>query len=417
MKQLFISLLIATSLFTQAASARNLLEYTEVIQVSDYKGQTFLSLMKEAIKPALDEKATGGFQVASGDEVAARWKLVESKVAKKAISAAGSLANLRELADQLHDEYESISFYDLPAAIASAGYPKGQYDLATFLSLVSHGGVAVQFDRYNISYNVNYGTGENQNDERTGRSFGESHDRYALDASDKHYLSILQDYVQESPDNLEQFYTTLLSTLLNSDTTGFNKITKAGQAVATDFLAVYIAEQDRHLMSNFTKHPWDEALLEVTLLAAFHAGQEKIHIMYGGELTDVTHAQTTGCSEVDPREKEASLVDYWQFSSSTDPANCSRSGINITRKDFRALGAKITAHQREVNPALVKKIEKLLGVKNSRNLFADLSGLIINLETPDQLNEETLELVQEFTQFLMEARDSAEDLTQQMVTK
>lgn len=417
MKTNFIRLFVSVFLLTSTANARNLLNYSEVIRVGDYKGQTFLSTMTEVIKPALDEKATGGFQVATGEEVAARWELVDKKVAKKAISAAGSLENLRELADRLNEEYESISFYDLPAAIAALGYKKGQYDLTTFLSLVSHGGVAVQFDRNNISYNVNYGTGENKNDERTGRSFGESHDRLALDASDKHYLSILEDYVQNDPENLEQFYTTLLNILLNSDTTGFNKITRAGQAVATDFLAVYIAEQDRHLMSNFTKHPWDEALLEVTLIAAFHAGQEKIHVMYGGELTDVTHQQTTGCATGDAREKDASLIDYWQFSSNPDPSHCSRSGINITRKDFRALGAEITKQQRELNPELVKKIEKTLGVRNSRNLFADLSGFIINLKTAGQLDEETLELAHDFTQFLLESRDNAQDLTHQMLSK
>lgn len=417
MNRLLISILVIFNVLVFEAQARNLLSYEDVIHVGDYKGQTFLSLMQEVIKPALDEKANHGFQMATGAEVAERWELVESKVARKAISAAGSLENLIELADQIHANYEGHTFYELPEIISDLGYSKGRFDLTTFLSLVSHGGVAVQFDKNNISYNVNYGTGENKNDERTGRSFGESHERLALDASDKHYLSILEDYVQNDPENLEHFYQTILSILLNSDTSGFKKITKAGQAVATDFLAVYIAEQDRHLMSNMSKHPWDEALLEVTLLAAFHAGQDEIHVMYDGVLTGTTFQQTTGCSETDPREKKASLIDYWQFSSNSDPAHCSRSGINITRKDFRALGAKITSHQREINPDLVKRIERHLGVKNSRNLFADLSGFIINLETADQLDEETLQLADDFTEFLLQSKDSAEQLTQRILVQ
>ena len=413
MKSLILSALLTLTFAT--AQARNLLAYPETIKISEHKGKTFLALMKEDIKPALDYKATEGFQVATGEEVAERLELVEAKVSRKALSAAGSVENLMALADQLHEQYEAITFYELPAAISKLGYSAGAFDLSTFLSLVSHGGVAVQFDRNNISYNVNYGTGENTNDERTGRSFGESHDRLALDASDKHYLSILEDYVRTDSENLGQFYKTLLRILLNNDTTGFSKITKAGQAVATDFLAVYIAEQDRHLMSNFTKHPWDEALLEVTLLAAFHAGQEEIHIMYGGELTNLTHQQKTGCDEGEASEKVASLIDYWQFSSSVDPTQCKRSGINITRKDFRALGAMITAHQREVNPELVASIEARLGVTNSKNLFADLSKFIINLETPDQLDSKTLKVAEEFTQFLLESMEHAQSLTSHAV--
>lgn len=415
MKIQLLTATLATFFILTPAFAKNRLAYSEVIKVSEHKGQTFLSLMKDTIKPALDEKATGGFQVITGKEVATQIDLLESKVSSKALTTAGSLENLMTLADALNVNHESITFYELPAAISKLGYSKGAFDLTTFFSLISSGGVAVQFDRNNISYNVNYGTGENANDERTGRSFGESNDRLALDASDKHYLTILEDYVTTDADNIGQFYKTLLTILLNNDTTGYGKITKAGQAVATDFLSVYIAEQNRHLMSNFTKHPWDEALLEVTLLAAFHAGQEKIHVMYGGELTDTTRQQVTGCSADEAREKNASLVDYWQFSSNPDPAHCTRSGINITRKDFRALGAQITSYQREVNPELVQRIETHMGITKSKNLFADLSGFIINLDTPDSLDRETLKLASDFTEFLLAAKESAEEMTAEML--
>lgn len=408
---IILSILLSLSLQSQA---KNLLQYDGVISLKEHKGSTFLSVMQSTIKPALDEKANGGFQVASSEIVKQNISLVDSKVSRKALSAAGGLNQLLSLADHLSENYESITFYQLPEAISSAGYSKGKYDLTTFFSLVSAGGVGVRIDSKNITYNVNYGTGEYESDERTGRSFGEGPDRLALDASDKHYLTILQDYVRTNPENIEHFYRSILEILMNSDVSNYKKITTDGQVVGTDFLAVYIAEQRRHLMSNFKSHPWDEALLEVTLLAAFHAGQENVAIMQNRTLTATTFKQETGCSTNERRTQKASMMDYWQFSSNQDPKHCSRSGINITRKDFRALGALITSTIRAENPELVKRIESKLGLKrDSSNLYASLSQFLINLNTAEQMDEETLSVVEDYVEFLMISFDLAAQITEQ----
>ena len=63
---------------------------------------------------------------------------------------------------------------------------------------------------------ISYGTGQDENDERTGRSFGESFSRLALDASDKHYLETLEDYVRTDGDNARYFYLSLLEILPKS---------------------------------------------------------------------------------------------------------------------------------------------------------------------------------------------------------
>ncbi|MFN7455321.1 MAG: hypothetical protein ACK5RO_11750 [Pseudobdellovibrionaceae bacterium] len=414
MKLRSLSLVLIVSLTSQASFARNLLKYNEVIAVSDYKGQTFLSLMQNVIKPELDAKAVNGFRVATGKEVVERLKLVDSKISRRVMAGAGSVENLRALADQLRKDYPSITFYDLPQAIADAGYGRGRFDLSIYLSMVSGGGVAVSLDENNITYNVNYGTGSVANDERTGRSYAESHDRLALDASYKHYLTILEDYVLSEPQDIGDFYRLVLSTLLNSDTSGTKKISKPGQAVAGDFLAVYIAEQNRHLMSNMTRHNWDEAHLEVTLLGAFHSGQEKVHVMLGGELKDKTLEQVDGCEAgtTDRSEKEASMVDYWQFSTSTNPEHCRRSGINITRKDFRALGALITEHVRGTHPDVVAAVEKRLGLSKSKNLFADLTEFITNDKTAKKMSRENLKLVDEYVAFLMAVQETAKEITE-----
>lgn len=416
MKKLIAFLVTFTLVIT--ANARNLLKYENVVDISNYKGQTFFSLMLNEIKPALDHVAENGFQIANGNKVLASLKYVDKKVAGKALRAAGSKERLKQLADDLSKNYNELSFYDLPDAIAKAGFKQGRYDLSTFLALVSGGGVGVKIDNNNIAYNVNYGTGEYEKDEMTGRSFGEAPKRFALDASDKHYLSILENYVRSESTNTQHFYSAILHILLNNDTSEYSLISENGQAVATDFLAVYTAEQTRHLMADLKNHHWDEALLEVTLLSAFHAGQKDIMVMYDGELTSTTHQQTPGCNENEKRSKKASMIDYWQFSTSTDPANCNRSGINITRRDFRALGAAITEYQRIANPELVANIESLLGLrKESKNLFADLSKFLINYKTAHSLDSQTLTLAEEFTYFLMQTQQHANKLSKVILEK
>lgn len=406
MKNLILTLFVFVGSVGFAASK---LKYQTVVDLSEYKGQTYFALMQNVIKPSLDQYATEGFIVASGSSVVSALKKVDPKVSQRAIRAAGSIEKLKEVADALNSSEEAITFYDLPNALAKLGLGSGRYDLSTFLALVSGGGVAVKINDQNVAYNVNYGTGENTNDERTGRSFGEAPRRLALDASDKHYLEILENYVRNDGENTEHFFRSLLSILLNSDASDVENISSEGQAVLSDFIAVYTAEQDRHLMSDLKKHPWDESLLEVTLLSALHSGQKKVMVMFNGELTDTTLKQATGCTESSEREqKKASMIDYWQFSTSTDPENCSRSGLNITRRDFRTLGAAITAYQLENNPEIVENIQRHFhSSKNKNNVFAQLSEFLINYNTATEHEEETLELAEDFTAFLMQVRKDA----------
>ncbi|MBY0451964.1 MAG: hypothetical protein K2P92_02940, partial [Bdellovibrionaceae bacterium] len=181
-------------------------------------------------------------------------------------------------------------------------------------------------------------------------------------------------------------------------------------------IAVYTAEQDRHLMANLRSHAWDEALLEVTLLSAFHAGQNQIKLMYNGTYTDTTLKQAPGCNTDVRSPKKASLTDYWQFSKSTDPANCSRSGLNVGRRDFRSLGSAITNFQRQKNPEIVARVERhFKSSKNRGNLFAQLSTFLISYNTPSRLDAQDLELIQDFTAFLMQVKADANSTDQFIV--
>ena len=412
MKNTFFILLLALGSESFAAN----LKYSTTVDLNDYKGQTYFSLMNEVIKPSLDEYANEGFKVANGRTAVAALKKVDSKVSAKALSAAGSAEKLKAVADAVSKK-GNVTFYDLPAVLGEEGVGAGRFDLSTYLALVSGGGVAVKINEENIAYNVNYGTGANDKDERTGRSFGEAPGRMALDASDKHYLEILEHYVRTDGENTEFFFKSILEILLNSDAANFENISEEGQAVATDFLAVYTAEQDRHIMANLKSHPWDEALLEVTLLSALHSGQKKVTLMYNGEFTDTTLKQAPGCDTAERAAKKASLIDYWQFSSSTDPESCNRSGLNVTRKDFRKLGAAITAYQRENNPELLENVQRhFKTTKNKGNVFAQLSAFLINARTPAHLDKGTLELAEDFSALLMQIRTDANQ-TSQFITR
>jgi hypothetical protein len=404
MKNLIFGFLFALSSVSFAA---NKLKYLTVVDLSEYTGQTYFSLMNEVIKPSLDQYATEGFEIANGKTLLAALKKVDSQVANKAIKSAGSIEKLQQIGDALAGK--TITFYELPAALAAEGVGSGRYDLATFISLASGGGVAININSKNTAYNVNYGTGENENDERTGRSFGEAPGRLALDASDKHYLEILEGYVRSEGENTEHFFRSILQILLNSDASDLKNVSESGQAVASDFIAVYTAEQNRHLMSNLQRHPWDASLLEVTLLSALHSGQKTVMVMFNGQFTDKTLKQASGCTDANDRqEKPASMIDYWQFSTNTDPAHCTRSGLNVTRKEFRNLGAAITAYQKEKHPELVENIQRhFSSSKNKNNVFAQLSDFLISYDTTTHLDEDTLELAEDFTAFLMQVRKDA----------
>lgn len=409
MKRILSSLILLTSIAVWASPAAdaNLLNYSTVVDINQYQGQTYFSIMEKVIKPSLDNYATQGFTVKNGNEVRQALRNIDRSVAQKAVQAAGGEDKLANLADQLSAQGK-VTFYDLPNILSRLGAGRGRYDLTTFFSLVSGGGVALKINSQNFAYNVNYGTGKTDKDEMTGRSYGQAPGRLALDASDKHYLQSLENFVRNPNENISDFYLSILSTLTNSDTSRVANLSALGQSIATDFIAVYTAEQDRHLMAHLRSHQWDDALLQVTLLSALHSGQRDLMVMYNGELTSQTQQQAPGCNTEERRSKRASLTDYWQFSRSTDPTNCNRSGINVTRKDFQALGKAISEYQRQAHPALVAKVEShFKGIKTGGNLFSELSSYLINFNTPEKLGSEAGALAQDFTNFLMQVRADA----------
>lgn len=410
----FLTLSLTLSAFS--AQAQDLLNYKSLVNVNDYKGTPFFEVMKNVIKPQLDKFATEGFVVADGKTVIASLDNVDRKVSRDALSYTNN-NQLSALADSLNAQGK-ITFYDLPAKIKTGD----RYGLTTYFALVSGGGVGVKFSDEVLAYNVNYGTGKVDKDEMTGRSFGAAGTYHkAFDASDAAYLKSLEKIARPAiPDNGKEiinFSRAILDIITKSDGSSLSKLSNEGKAVASDFLAVYIAEQDRHLMANLKSHHWDSALLEVTLLAAFHAGQDKLTLIVEEsqnkfKFTDkVTKQHKVTDTNPDLTLRDAGMIDYWQFSS--NPENAGRSGINITRQSFQKLESAITKFEKANHPELVAAIEKIIG-KSSFNTFDLVSDFLINFNTQAAVKANASTLTDAYVKFLEQVRKDAKLITSGM---
>jgi len=213
------------------------------------------------------------------------------------------------------------------------------------------------------NYHVNYPKGD-----QGGRSYGVT-DEQTGDWSDKTYLNNLDRVVHGSDGDLTSFYRTLIEVIGKSDATGLGALPKAPQLVANNFIAIYSAEQYRGLVG--PSH-WDDALLQVTLVAALHGGQPTLTKYYEGRLTADSFRQAPGVyrGSVNGAPKRAELNDYWQFSA--NPAS-QRSGINLTRRDFEAMGVAITTCE-GANPNLTA-IQATVG--SSRNVLKGVADYFI----------------------------------------
>ncbi len=409
-EQMFNEDLAAARAALVNSAPRSSLAFKTEVDINQFRGTTFLTVMKEQIKPALDQYAEHGYIIASPDTILAALDQVSAKVRMGALKAAGGIENLRIVVTALQGQL--VNLYDLPAKISATKIAVvNRYNLSTFLALASGGGVEVRLNQEDCCFNVNYGTGKTKKDEMTGRSFGEAPNHLADDASDKSYLKALQAYVESAGLKNNDFFKSLLQILTDSDTSGLKNVSPDGQAVMSDFTAIYVAEQDRHLMSGLKTHAWDVALLEVTLLSAFHSGQKKFMVMFDGILSAKVPKQAPG-GEARNIIKDADMTDYWQFSSNPDPASKNRSGINVSKKDFRALGTLISDFMRTEHADLVQNVERhFVGIKTGGNIFAELSSFLINDKTPRSL-ENAEQLSTDFAIFLAKVQERAEKITQ-----
>jgi len=214
-------------------------------------------------------------------------------------------------------------------------------------------GVAVRLDDNNYNIHENF-----PKSAQGGRSYGWTNGQVG-DWSDKMYLDNLAlVVVEKDKDDLKNFYQTIIQLLGACDAHGLAALTNnydfktntgiPTQRVATNFLAIYTAEEYRAIQG--TKN-WDDAILEVTLLGAFHGGQTTFTKFYRGKFTTRSNVQETGNYYGLPSKdkngkviptvaKDATMDDYWQISKTS-----TRSGIHLTAGDYGKMGTAITRYE------------------------------------------------------------------------
>lgn len=374
---------------------------------------TYLTYMKEVVKPGLDDIATNGYNVGDAKAMQATYDFSGPKIKRSIDSISdGGIEHVKKIATALRGVKTNLK--TLPISIRQMDKGVNHYAVATFIGLASGGGVKIKYANQNYSMNIHYDTVE----KKSGRSFGIGPTGGFNDISDRDYLIALGKYAKDSPDDLGHFYKTVFKTLLNSDTSGYADVNPEGKTLLSNFLAVYTAEQDRNLMDGKVTPYWDAALLEVTLLAGFHANQDQLKLFYWDAKTDKTTFtnktfKQTPCAAASA-SKVADMTDYWQFSRNiTDPTNCKRSGINITNKQFRQLGTAITTYMTTKHPNLVKAVRSSMSLTGTQpNLFFSLSNFLMSDRTPRKFPAATIAAVTDsWDKFLNAAAEESKSIT------
>ncbi len=267
-------------------------------------------------------------------------------------------------------------------------------------------GVAVKLSEHNYDVHVNFPAGP-----QGGRSYGWTSGQVG-DWSDQMYLQHLaQVEAENDTQDLNSFYQTIVRLLSSCNPQGIDDLAPATQRVATNFLAIYTAEEYRAMVPAGIKN-WDDALLQVTMLGAFHGGQVKFTMFYEGNFTTQTQKQAAGVyTPTGPgptgntaSNKPASLDDYWQFSK--DPSS-QRSGINETRRDFENMGRAITKYKAGLSSPALAQVQGIVG--NSDNVIQTTSQFFSNGQFKDLSKAD--DLAKAVAAFLLEVRSNAEKIT------
>lgn len=286
------------------------------------------------------------------------------------------------------------------------------------------------------TYHVKYKRASESKAERSGRSFSAVGDpnggkvAYVADASYAHFFDSFERTLKYGTDFLNHFYSAIFGVLVNCDASSFSQLNRYQKRLAADFIAVYVAEQYRHLLSGKGKklgrsHQWDDALLQTTMLIAFHAGQKNMKMFYQGDFTDRTYdqyGQVNGekfCAYKNWNDKRrqslkkrnARLRDYWQPNST-----CERSGVNITRRDFEKMGTAISKWNKNNSPLdnstdLMKLLKsKRKDIKYSNN-YKNIARFFISNEALPDLGSSAVSIRTEIVEYLANIRKNANKAT------
>ena len=393
LKVSFLSLFLT---FSTALAATPAVSRKHQVDLQDFKGKTYLQAMraeKSGVKANLDEDYTDSYEIADWKTVEQQLENFDSKIVKKVLgSFDGGKAGLKALVDSLEgQEFTPATMLDLIKGKLKAG--GDLFGVAQFLAMASGAGTLVVLDQENYFYNYGYKSGSvPEDDVKSGRSFGAGPNHNANDASDVFYLNELESYLKEATD-LKPFYEAILKILIQSDASGLAELSPLGQTVATDFIAIYTAESDRHLMVglNPNRHPWENDLAGTTFVSAFSSTVGKI--MKDGTL------------------QAGKAKDWWAMSK----IDTGRSGIGETRADRKKLQQLISSYLRKNNPEAVSVVEDLIGNRKDKDIFQGLLEFMNQTGTQAQVKKNGQQLIQAVSDLLAQTQSEAKSIEKEVL--
>lgn len=396
-------------------------------RMQDHKGQTYITFLKQKLKPALDSLGDrsngggGGFKNIGSAGFKANYKHIDPRVMVKYKGAKWDRVSKTykgELQDQVvanvydnllkvkpASSIDSLTYYDradkfwytkndMAIALKDIKVDANPFDLATLYALTGGLGVKFMIDENNYNYHVCYLTGKNNPRVQvmSGRSFASSPGRGVGDATDPEYLRDLSKFLKSTPDT-KTFYRALIMSLADTNPAGWREVSPFGQTVLSDFFTVYTAEAVRHLMVNLQNglHPWEIDLAAVTVVSA--VSSKLGMVVTGGKLV------------------QADLGAWFAPSPNNVAGGPQRSGIGITRRDRKIFQKAIHAYQmtQPDGRKLIQEIQKIVGTRyNADDVIQATFEYLSNNNTPARLGPVALALANNVALFVELAAQDAQ---------
>ncbi|HUJ93327.1 MAG TPA: hypothetical protein VLW46_00025 [Candidatus Bathyarchaeia archaeon] len=332
------------------------------IELSSFSGQSYLQAMQAAgsgIFAKTDADDAEAVTIANADQISADVNQFDSKVSGQVFGMFKNgqtdfhslMANIQGKSFSPRNLRAGLQPFMAHANLKPTANANIAVDASADMALLASGsGSLVVIDSANYFYNVGY----QKPNVKSGRSYGVAQGRALLDPSDRDYLTEMSGFLKpDTTPDASQFYSAILKVLTSCDSSGFSALPAAGQVTATDFLAIYTAELDRHIMVNLVPatHPWEIDLGEVTFLTSY--GAPSGMVMKNGALVAGT------------------AVAYYAVGKTG-------SGIGETRKDFVKLAQKITTFESDPHqhPDLVNAITALTPISDA-SIAAAVKGDVL----------------------------------------
>ena len=324
------------------------------VDLSTLAGQTYLQAMQApgtGIFDKTDADNGKAVTVATADQIVQDVNQFDSRVSQQVFGMFKNgqadfhsvMANVQGKSLSPQTMRSGIQPFISSSILNTSASPNIAVDASADMALLASGsGTLVIIDPSNYFYNVGY----QKPNVKSGRSYAAAPGRSLLDPSDKVYLTEMSAYLQPAttPDP-SPFYAALLKVLTSCNSSDFAALPTAGQVTAADFMAIYTAELDRHIMVNLvpSQHPWEMDLAEVTFLTSY--GAPSGMVMKNGSLVAGT------------------AVAYYAVGTAG-------SGIGETRKDFVKLATRITSFESAPghHPELVNAIVNLTPITDPTTL-------------------------------------------------